>query len=111
MQGHTGRSATLGARPPTVPTAFPDRDGNYLRALLKARLLDLVAPAAPNWDERAIFSIVRLLDWLDGEWRTELRNTAARLRRAGLCWHRTGALIGEQPGPRADENRAPGAPG
>lgn len=110
MQGHSGRAPTLGARPPTVPTAFPERDGNYLRALLKATLLELVAPASWNWDERAIFSVVRLLDWLDLEWRTELRNTAARLRRAGLRWHRTDELIGEQPSPESDKDDASGAP-
>lgn len=110
MKGHTGW-----ARPPSAPsttpaTAFPERDAAYLCALLKARLGELVGTNRYDWDEPAIYSTVRLLDWLDPPWRAGSRNTAAQLRNAGLRWLRCEGLIGERPAQDPDEGRDPDGP-
>lgn len=72
------------------------QDAAMIRATLKRRLRRIVAQEQYEWDREAIYSIVRILDLAEPDWRDAASNVTARLHNAGLAWH-SGGLLGEAP--------------
>lgn len=73
------------------------QDAAMIRATLKRRLRRIVTGSKWEWDREAVYSIVRVLDLADPDWRDDAPAVAARLHAAGWEWYITGGSLGERP--------------